>query len=216
MSPIGGLYVITAEYPALRRTHVDVAAAALDGGARVIQYRDKIRRGAELLAVAREIRALCHECGAAFVVNDHVEMAMKVRADGVHVGQGDLSGLALWRPSWSAFLGITAWTPELAEDARRLGADYVGAGPVRNTSSKRLDREPIGLEGVSAVCEAGLPVAAIGGIRVQDVPGLFAAGVAAVCVMAAVGMADEPVQAAREFALLAQETGADKWPSSRI
>lgn len=216
MSPIGGLYVITAEYPALRRTHVDVAASALQGGARVVQYRDKTRCGAQLLAVAREIRALCHEFGAAFVVNDHVEVAMKVRADGVHLGQGDLRGLEMWRPTWDAFLGVTAWTPQLAEDARRLGADYVGAGPVRATSSKRLDRQPIGLEGVGAVSEVGLPVAAIGGIRAQDVPGVLAAGAAAVCVMAAVGMAVEPVQVAREIALLAQATGANRWLSSKI
>jgi thiamine-phosphate diphosphorylase len=215
MSPVRGLYVITADYPELGRTHVDVAAAALRGGARVVQYRDKVRRGTELLAVAREVQTLCREFGAAFVVNDHADVAMQLRADGLHLGQGELQRCAIWRPSWEAFFGITAWSGELAEEARRLGADYVGAGPVNATSSKEVDRDPIGLEGVRAVCDVGLPVAAIGGIRADDVRSVIAAGAAAVCVMAAVGTADEPVRAARELARLADTMGENTWPSSR-
>ncbi len=203
MSPVSGLYAITGEYPDLGRTHADFAAAALEGGARVVQFRGKRLKGEELLAVARKVQGLCTQYGVAFVVNDHVDVAMALRADGLHLGQDDLERLAEWRPTWDAFLGVTAWTPELAEDARARGADYVGAGPVRPTASKDLARAPIGIEGIHAVCSAGLPVAAIGGIGAADVAEVIAAGAAAVCAMSAIGRAVDPARAAREIALLA-------------
>lgn len=204
MSPIRGLYAITAEYPDLGRTHADVAAAALEGGARVVQFRDKRLTGDELRAAAGAVQALCAEYGAAFVVNDHVDVAMALRADGLHVGQDDLEALTEWRPTWGAFLGVTAWTAQLAWDARARGADYVGAGPVRPTTSKALARGPIGVEGIRAVCSAGLPVAAIGGIGPADVAEVRAAGAAAICAMSAIGRAVNPARAAREISLLAE------------
>lgn len=203
MSPVSGLYAITAEYRDLGRTHADVAAAALRGGASVVQFREKRLRGEELLAAAGEVQAICAAYGAAFVVNDHVDVALALRADGLHLGQDDLERLAEWQPTWDAFLGVTAWTPQLARNARALGAAYVGAGPVRPTVSKELKRGPIGMEGIREVCSAGLPVVAIGGIGAADVAEVRAAGAAAVCVMSAIGRAVNPERAAREIALLA-------------
>jgi len=206
--PISGLYVVTSEYPHLKRSHVDVAKAALEAGAKVIQYRDKTRKGSDLLAVASELRTLCRAAGVAFVMNDHAEVAMKVRADGLHLGQDDLAELSGWRPRWSAFLGISAWSVELAEKARSLGADYVGSGPVRPTTSKPMIREPLGLDGLRAICETGVPVAAIGGLEADDVRGVFAAGASAICVMGGIGAADDPLGVAREIVSRVEETGA--------
>ncbi|MBS3973357.1 MAG: thiamine phosphate synthase [Actinobacteria bacterium] len=207
-APISGLYVVTSEYPHLKRSHVGVARAALEAGAKVIQYRDKTRKGSDLLAVASELRALCRAAGVAFVMNDHAEVAMKVRADGLHLGQGDLAELSGWRPRWSAFLGISAWSVELAEKARSLGADYVGSGPVRPTVSKPMTREPLGLDGLRAICETGVPVAAIGGLGADDVRSVFAAGASAICVMGGIGAADDPLGVAREIVSRVEETGA--------
>lgn len=198
-SPVSGLYVVTSEHPELGRTHLDVALAAIEGGARVVQYRDKLRHGAELLAIASAIRELCACRGVAFVMNDHAEVAMQVRADGLHLGQRDLKSRALWRPTWEAFLGITAWSPELAAEARELGADYIGSGPVRPTTLKTMTREPLGFDGLRAVCEVGVPVAAIGGLGVADVAAVFGAGASAMCVMSGIGVAADPQETVREI-----------------
>jgi len=198
--PISGLYVVTSEYPHLNRTHIDIAIAAIRGGARVIQYRDKVRQGPELLAIARVIRELTADAGVAFVMNDHADVAMEVRADGLHLGQSDLASLSAWRPSWRAFLGVTAFTPALAEEARRLGADYVGSGPVYPTTLKTMTREPLGPDGLRAICEVGVPVAAIGGLQAKDARDVFDAGAAAMCVMSGIGVADDPLQTTCEIA----------------
>jgi thiamine-phosphate pyrophosphorylase len=171
--------------------------AAIEGGARVVQFRDKKLRGEEFMRQAKAVRDVCRRCCVAFVVNDDAEVAMELRADGLHLGQSDLSGLAVWRPTWEAFLGISATTLAEALAAVDAGADYLGVGPVFPTGSKADAAPPIGLEGLRAICSAvDVPVAAIGGIGRDEIAGVVAAGADAVCVISAVSLAPDPRAAA--------------------
>jgi len=205
---IRGLYFITASHPQRGRDHADLAAAAIKGGARIVQFRDKELRGEEFVRQATVVRDVCRGYGVAFVINDDAKVAMELRADGLHLGQSDLAGLAVWRPKWKAFLGISAATLAEALGAVEAGADYLGVGPVFPTGSKADAAPPIGLEGLRAICSAvDVPVAAVGGIGPKEIAGVVAAGADAVCVISAVSHASDPRAAAatltREYEMAA-------------
>jgi thiamine-phosphate pyrophosphorylase len=196
-----GLYFITASHPELGRDHADLALAAVEGGASVVQYRDKESPREEFLRHGAAVRDVCRNAGVAFVVNDDAKAAMELRADGLHLGQSDLEGLSEWRPTWDAFLGISATTLDEAVRAAEAGADYVGAGPVFATGSKPDAAKPMGLEMLREICsQVDVPVAAIGGIGLSDIDEVVRAGAAAVCVISAVSLAPDPREAARALA----------------
>jgi thiamine-phosphate pyrophosphorylase len=187
---VRGLYFITTSHAEKNRDHLDLALAAIDGGARVVQFRDKALAAEEFLRRAKAVREVCRSRGAAFVVNDDAEAAMELRADGLHLGQSDLAGLAAWRPTWDAFLGISASTLAEALAAVEAGADYLGVGPIFPTGSKADAAPPIGLDGLRAIRSAvDVPIAAIGGIGRDEIAGVVAAGADAVCVISAVSLA---------------------------
>lgn len=198
---VRGLYFITTSHPEHGRDHADLAMAAIEGGARVVQFRDKELCGEELVRRAKAVRDLCGRRGVAFVVNDDAEVAMELRADGLHLGQSDLAGIAVWRPTWDAFLGISATTLGEALVAVDAGAHYLGVGPVFPTGSKSDAAPPMGLEGLREICSAvDVPVAAIGGIGFEEVAGVVAAGADAVCVISVVSLAPDPRAAAAALA----------------
>jgi thiamine-phosphate pyrophosphorylase len=192
------LYVITANVPALGRTHADVARAAVEGGATVVQFRDKELERDAFLAQAGAVRDACRAAGVAFVVNDDPEAAMTLRADGLHLGQEDLEALDTWRPDRGALLGISVTEPTQVEDAIALGADYLGAGPVFATPSKYDAASPMGLAGLAeAVARSSVPVVAIGGITEESVRSIVEAGASGVCVISAIASAPDAAAAAR-------------------
>lgn len=198
---VRGLYVVTSERRGRGRTHLDVTRAAIEAGATVVQFRDKLRTGAEFAQAALPVRNLCREHAVAFVVNDDVECAMLLQADGVHLGQDDLEGLVAWNPGWDAFLGISVRTPAEAVKAVRLGADYVGAGPVFATSTKLNTGAAIGLQGLRKIRAAvPVPIAAIGGIDQSRIGEVLSAGADAVCVISAIVSAPEMSVAASALA----------------
>jgi len=205
---VRGLYFITAEHPELGRMHAAMTRAAIAGGARVVQFRDKSLAGDAFLVAASEVRDLCRAADVPFVVNDDAEAAMALHADGLHLGQGDLAGLSAWRPTWDAFLGISASSLPQALAAVEAGADYLGVGPVFPTGTKLDAQPPMGVEALRAVCEAvDVPVAAIGGICAENVAEVVRAGAAAVCVISAVTLASDPERAAGELAESIQRAG---------
>jgi thiamine-phosphate pyrophosphorylase len=198
------LYVITASVPELGRSHADVARAAIEGGATVVQFRDKGLEGGALLAAAEEVRDVCRAAGVPFVVNDDAEAAVALDADGLHVGQDDLEALGAWRPRGDAFLGISVSEPGQVEDALARGADYLGAGPVFATPSKDDAAPPMGLAGLTeTVARSSVPVVAIGGISEESARSVIEAGARGVCVISAVASAEDPVAAARGLARVA-------------
>jgi thiamine-phosphate diphosphorylase len=210
---VRGLYVIVE--PAIdatagaegnaERHPVEVARWALEGGARLIQLRDKRDKGF-ILPLARQIAALCQEYDALFIVNDHVDIAILADADGVHLGQHDLPIAEARRvlPD-EMIVGVSTALLEEALAAREAGADYIAVGAMYPTGSKENTR-PAGVETLRRVREriSDRPLVAIGGIDETNVTDVCVVGADAVAVIRAVSRAaDVRVAAQRLVALMA-------------
>jgi thiamine-phosphate pyrophosphorylase len=210
MKPIGRLHVLTDSELQPRWSHLELALAALDGGAQTIQYRRK--RGATrlMLEEAVAIREACRRRQATLVVNDRVDIALLADADGAHLGDEDLP-----IPLARELLGparIIGGSSELGDDPRarrRDGADYIGIGPVFATSSKPDAGPVLGLKALTrAVREADLPVIAIGGVTLDNLAEVLATGVHGVAVLGAVCLADDPAGVVARMRALIEARGA--------
>lgn len=187
------LYLVTDSGLSRGRSLTEVVEAALSGGVTALQYREKDKDFRHMLEEARILRQLCREAGIAFIVNDRLDLALAVDADGVHVGQSDMPAqVARKLLGPDKLLGISAGTVDLALTAQAEGADYIGAGPVFATATKPDADQPIGLEGLRSVCSVlKLPVVAIGGINADNAAGIIEAGAAGVAVVSAIVSADD-------------------------
>jgi thiamine-phosphate pyrophosphorylase len=195
-----GLYVIIDPAVAPARDEVEIARAALEGGARLIQLRDKTRGKGLQLTVAEALHRLCRERGALFIVNDHVDLALAAGADGVHVGQKDLPVATVRRLAPAMLIGCSTNNAEEARRAEADGADYVSVGRLFPTGSKD-DTRPATKETLRAVKAAvSLPVCAIGGINESNIDDVIAAGAEMAAVIAAVIAAADVSAAARRLA----------------
>ena len=194
---IRGLHVITDETYVLGRTHEQVALAAVAGGASVVQLRDKTASSKRLYEVALGIREITAAAGVTFVVNDRLDIALAVGADGVHIGQDDLPIGAVRRIVGNKkIIGVSASSLEEALAAARAGADYVGFGSVFPTGSKADAGEPVGLEELArASAHIEAPVIAIGGISASNLADVMAAGAAGAAVISAVAAEEDMEQA---------------------
>ena len=194
-----GLYIVTGAYPELGRSHIDVARAALEGGADVIQLRTKDLGGRDMLELSLEIREMVDRSGreCLFVVNDRVDVALAAGADGVHLGQEDLPAAeARALIGGDMILGISAVTPEMAVKAQSEGADYLGVGPVYPTPTKPDAGIVIGIEGIRRAKQAvDVPVVAIGGIDQNNAGQVMEAGVDGIAVISAVATAENMLDA---------------------
>ncbi len=184
---------------------------ALQGGTTMVQFREKHLQGAEKEALARELLALCRSHGVPLIINDDVELAKKVGADGVHVGQSDLAAQEARRILGpQAIIGVTARTVEQARAAQAAGADYLGSGAVFGTSSKS-DARPLSREELRAICAAvTIPVVAIGGIHAGNVLALCGCGQAGVAVIGGIFGQPDIRQAARELLALSEQASQNK------
>jgi thiamine-phosphate pyrophosphorylase len=195
------VYVITGEERSRGRSHVEVAAAAVRGGATAVQLRMKGAPARTIVETARRIAAMCRDAGVAFIVNDRVDVAIAGEADGAHVGQDDLPAAAarelLGAGRW---LGVSAATVEEARDAERAGADYLGVGAVYATGTKADAGAPVGLGRVAELRRASsLPVVGIGGITIANAAAVIRAGAAGVAVITAITLADDMVEATQRL-----------------
>jgi len=167
----GGAYVVTSH------DHERVAREACRGGARVVQYREKDAPAARRLETARRIRGFCRESGTLFIVNDQLDIAMLSEADGVHLGQDDVSladARALLPPHM--LIGISCSSLAEADEAARRGADYLGVGAVIATPTKE-GYPLVGLDGLRRIAAAAaVPVVAIGGVNLDNMAAMKAAG----------------------------------------
>ena len=195
------LCVITRAVPHLGRGHLDIARAALAGGARFLQFRDKHMTTRELVETAGELRKLTRQYGAVLVVNDRVDVALAAGADGVHLGPEDMPVAAAWRLLGpGTIIGASAATVESARAAEAAGADYLGVGPIFATGSKADAGEAIGLGPMQQLRVAvALPLLAVGGITAGNVSQVIRAGVDGVAVVSAVSDADDMAAAAAEL-----------------
>lgn len=189
-----------------RYGYVDGARLALEGGCRWVQLRMKEAIEAEFMAAAAEIGRLCKEHGATFVLDDHVEWVEKTGADGVHLGKNDMPIDEARKILGSdKIIGGTANTFEDVERLYRQGADYIGCGPFRFTTTKKNLSPVLGLEGYQHIVDQmkshgiNLPIVAIGGILESDIKSILATGVSGIAVSGGILNAENPVEEMQRF-----------------
>jgi thiamine-phosphate pyrophosphorylase len=186
------LYLVTSSAPDL----LPRVEAALQGGLTLVQYRDKQSNDLDRLAIAKQMCQLCHQYGALFILNDRVDLALAVDADGVHLGQQDVSiSLARQILGSQRIVGRSTTNPEEMARAIKEGADYIGVGPVYETPTK-AGKAAAGLEYVQhAVKHATVPWFAIGGIDSTNLDDVLQAGAPAIAIVRAIMSADNPTHA---------------------
>lgn len=181
------LYAVTDRHWLNGATLISQVEAALKGGATFIQLREKNLDDEAFYQEALEIQKLCREYKVPFVINDNVELAKKIGADGVHVGQSDMEALDVRKVLGDdKIIGVSAQTVEQAELAEKHGADYLGVGAVFPTGSKD-DATEVSFEMLKAICErVEIPVIAIGGITRDNVVELSGSGICGIAVISAI------------------------------
>lgn len=174
---------------------------ALEGGCRWIQLRMKDAPAEEIIACAEEVLPLCRRHGAKFLLDDHVELVRQLGADGVHLGKNDMpvdEARKILGPD--IIIGGTANTIEDIIRLHKQGADYIGCGPFRFTTTKKNLSPILGLDGYKRIVlkmkELGidLPIVAIGGITVEDIPAVMGTGVSGIALSGAILGAPDPVE----------------------
>lgn len=186
--------------------YVDGARMALEGGCRWVQLRMKEASEAELIETGKAIRQLCDRYGARFIIDDHVELVAHIGADGVHLGRQDMPVDEARRVLGSDYIiGGTANTLADVVRLNRLGANYIGCGPFRFTTTKQRLSPILGLEGYAEVVQGmrregiAMPIVAIGGILLDDVSEIMATGVNGVAISGAILNAHDPVAETAKF-----------------
>lgn len=191
------VYLVTQASLSAGRTTADIVADAIAGGVGVVQLREKDRTARERYDVGREVRDLTREAGVAFIVNDRVDLAQALDADGVHLGDNDLP-LSVARDLLGddAIIGRSVSTVADAREAEAAGADYLGVGAVFATGSKDDipdEEHAVGTERVAAIADAvGIPIVGIGGITAENADTVVEAGADGVAVITAITQADDP------------------------
>lgn len=196
------LYAVTMETDAL----ANKVEQALLGGVTLVQLREKRLRGDALLKTAMDIRAVCDRFGVPLIINDDAKLALACGAAGVHLGQGDLPAKeARAMLGEGKLIGVTARTVALAKCAEADGADYIGAGAVFLTSTKR-DAVPLALDALKKICDSvKIPVVAIGGIGADNILTLKGTRIAGAAAVSSIFGAKDVQGAARNLLALAKE-----------
>lgn len=200
------LYAVTDRSWLYGETLGSAVEKALKGGATFVQLREKKLETEKFLEEAKEIKELCKKYHVPFVVNDNVDIAIAVDADGVHVGQKDMeAGNVRELIGRDKILGVSAQTVEQAILAEKRGADYLGVGAVFNTSTK-ADADYVSYETLKAICEAvSIPVVAIGGINKDNIMELSGSGICGISVISAIFAQPDIVNATVQLKELAKK-----------
>lgn len=200
------LYAVTDRSWLGEQTLYEQVEAALKGGVTFVQLREKELDNATFLAEAIEIQELCRKYKVPFVINDNVEIARKMNADGVHIGQTDMeAGDVRALLGENKILGVSAQTVEQAILAEQRGADYLGVGAVFHTGSK-ADADDVSHATLKAICEAvSIPVVAIGGIGKHNVLELSGSGICGIAVISAIFAATDITSATAELKTLIEQ-----------
>ena len=200
------LYAVTDRAWVGKQSLMEQVESALKGGATCIQLREKELDEEAFLTEAIEMKALCERFHVPFIINDNVEIAIKCKADGIHVGQKDMeAGKVRALCGDDKMLGVSVQTVEQAVAAQKAGADYLGVGAVFSTSTK-ADADDVSHQTLKEICEAvTIPVVAIGGIGKANMKELKGTGIAGVALVSAIFAAEDIEAECRELHLLAKE-----------
>jgi len=195
------LYFVTDRGLSRGRSTLEIVRAAVQGGVTCVQLREKTCSTREFIAEALSVKAFLTSCGVALIINDRVDIALAVGADGVHLGQTDMplaAARSLTGPG--LVIGVSAESIEDAVAAQTGGADYLGVSPVFATPTKTDTAAPLGLAGLAAIRRAvKLPLVAIGGLHAGNAAAAVRSGADGIAVVSAIAAADDPAQAARDL-----------------
>lgn len=196
-------YLVTQESISEGRSTTEIVSAAIDGGIDVVQLREKETSARSRYELGTRLRELTADADVPLIVNDRIDLAMAIDADGVHLGQSDMPvSVARDLLGDDAIVGCSAWRVEDARAAERDGADYLGTGAVYGTSSKDVDeaKDGIGPAGIETVVDAvSIPVIGIGGITPENAAAVIEAGATGVAVISAIAAADDPTAATQHL-----------------
>ncbi|MBE4906792.1 thiamine phosphate synthase [Bacillus luteolus] len=195
------LYLVLGS-PNCNRDPRHVLREAIEGGITLFQYREKgtgSLEDSEKLELAKDLLSICREHQIPFIVNDDINLALEIDADGVHIGQEDELATSAREKIGDKILGVSAHNVEEALAAVKAGADYIGVGPMYETSTKTDVREVQGPEVIGLIREAGvtLPLVGIGGISQGKAEAVIKAGANGVAVISAISMAEFPLKSAQ-------------------
>jgi len=198
--PQWDVYLVTGQSLSAGRTTVEIVEAAVEGGVSVVQLRDKDRSVRERYETGQRVRELTRDAGVALIVNDRVDLAALLDADGVHLGDDDLPVRTARRLlGEDAVVGRSVSTVAAATEAEAAGADYLGVGTVYRTGSKNdipEETHGVGPERVRDIAEAvDIPLVGIGGVTAENAAAVVAAGADGVAVITAITQADDPAAA---------------------
>ena len=194
------LYAVTDRMWLNGRTLKEVVKESLDGGVTFLQLREKNLDDKHFLEEAVELQELCKQYKVPFIVNDNVDIALKMNADGVHVGQSDMQAADVRaKLGPDKIIGVSAQTVEQAVLAQQRGADYLGVGAVFPTGSK-ADADDVSFETLKAICEAvTIPVVAIGGKTQENLEQLKGSGICGIAVISAIYAQSDIKEASRKL-----------------
>lgn len=189
------------------RSFLEIAQGAINGGATLLQLREKGNSAREVVEMGKRLRELTRAAGIPFIINDRVDIAVAVEADGVHLGQDDLPLKVARRILGErAIIGASAGNVEEALRAQEGGADYLGVGSIFPTPSKSDAGEPIGCSGLREIkAQIDLPIIAVGGITLESVEEVLEAGASGIAVISAVAKSSDVTKATAELALKIKE-----------
>lgn len=194
------LYAVTDRAWLRGRSLAACVKQAIDGGTTFVQLREKNASRDEVVALARELLPLCRAAGVPFVLDDEVDIALEVGADGVHVGQSDLAcAEARRRLGPDAIVGVSVQTVAQALEAQADGASYLGVGALIPTPTKP-EAVDVTLDELRAICDAvDIPVVGIGGLNAQTIPQFAGSGIDGAAVVSAIFAADDCFDAAQDL-----------------
>ena len=196
------VYLVTDRSLAAGRTTLDIVAAAIRGGVSCVQLREKDCGAREFIAEAMAVRPLLAQHGVPLIINDRVDVALAVKAGGVHLGQKDMPcRLARELLPKGMIIGISAESLEDAMAAEKDGADYIGVSPIYATPTKTDTAAPLGLENLRRIrARVKLPLVGIGGLNAGNAAEVIRHGADGVAVVSAIVAAPDPAAAARDLA----------------
>lgn len=179
------LYCITGEAFSRGRSNIEVVREMIEAGIKIIQYREKEKKALYKYEECLQIREMTGEAGVTFIINDDIDLAMLVKADGVHIGQEDLPIEKVRElVGKEMIIGLSTHSPRQAREAVARGADYIGVGPIFRTFTKKDVCEPVGLEYVDYVVNnLNIPFVAIGGIKEDNIREVSARGAKCICLV---------------------------------
>jgi len=195
-----GLYFVTSENFSCGRSTISLIKAAIEGGIQLIQLREKNLSARDFYNLAEKVRKLTDEANVLLIINDRVDVAMAVGADGVHLGREDFPIAAARRIAPDLIIGASTHSVEEIKQVQQEGASYLNIGPIFPTNTKNWNNNFIGVDGFrKMVAYVNIPFTVMGGIKQENIPLLYEAGARIFAVVTAITTADNPVQAVSDL-----------------